>query len=471
MKTLLIVTLGARDVQLRSNIPATMLQQHKLKTNSDPAHPDVLFLQSARKDGEIISRHFDFFKSYLKYPIVKPAIEYVRSFTDSPLYDLILVHTDQNPPHHGDTRFFAHIITRLIQQDYPQLFSHIHNIKVQSGVMNYDTMYDFFSAEFNKSPLSHYDRKTRVVLLPQGGIDQINTALMLKCFEHFPNLIQLAKPEGTDTVQPHQFNRRFYTAINKKKILHFISHFYYHLIDEELTTDHLLLLYARYAAARLMLDRDAMEKIWNQLLIEDRQGWISQHMPLPEDDDTARQKEYYLALKITLKQKNYTDFLIRLSALHENMLRQFMETTFGIRLPHAIIDLQRKWSNLLQQHKDLTEFLNNYLNNYRNEAGLSLDIQKPSKYIYQIIFNQYAPEELRQQLIPLFEFMQKAGELRNRTAHQLKPILPADMGTLFEGEQEEIMHKFDHYFKIEGFDVYDKLNERITSLLDELPVA
>jgi hypothetical protein len=28
------------------------------------------------------------------------------------------------------------------------------------------------------------------------------------------------------------------------------------------------------------------------------------------------------------------------------------------------------------------------------------------------------------------------------------------------------MHKFDHYFKINGFDVYDKLNERITSLLN-----
>jgi hypothetical protein len=469
MKTLLIVTLGTRDIQLAENVPPN----EWLKTNiadkdshcyKDKNFPGILFLKNtcARNGGEIISRHFDFFKSYLKYPIVKPAIEYVRSFTDSPLYDLILVHTDQNPPHHGDTRFFAHIITRLIQQDYPQLFSHIHNIKVHSGVMNYDTMYDFFSAEFNKSPLSHYDRKTRVVLLPQGGIDQINTALMLKCFEHFPNLIQLAKPEGTDTVQPHQFNRQFYTAINKKKILHFISHFYYHLIDEELTTDHLLLLYARYAAARLMLDRDAMEKIWNQLLIEDRQGWISQHMPLPADNESTRQREYYLAVKITLEQKNYSDFLIRLSALHENMLRQFMETTFGIRLPHAIIDLQRKWSNLLQQHKDLTEFLSNY----RNEAGKPLDIQTPNKYIYQIIFNQYAPEELRQQLSPLFEFMQKAGELRNRTAHQLKPILPADMKTLFEGKQEEIMHKFDHYFKINGFDVYDKLNERITSLLN-----
>jgi hypothetical protein len=471
MKTALIVTLGNRDIQLDARIPANeFLNINPNDKNSacykgkDENFGEVLFLKSAREHGKIIFENYEFFKPYLKYPIVKPAIEYIKKFTDLESPDLVIVYTDQpetEKNRKGDTLFYAEIIAKLVQDHFPNFFANIYYVKVSHAVTEYDTMYDFFTEEFKKTPLRNYDRNSRIFLLPQGGIDQINTALMLKCFEYFPQLVQLSKPEGKEIV-PLKFNQRFYTAINKNKILYAINHFYYHLVNQEMTTNPLILLYARYAKARLELDFEELKKIWNELLREDREGWTIINLTLPcENDEFSKQREYYLALKVSLYQKNYSDFVIRLVSLYQNMLKKFIADKYNIPIPHTKDEAQEAWKKLLDQNPEVLE----YLKNEKTNKGEPINYKEPSVFILEKVYNHFASGE-EKRLIPLFKFMQKAVDVRNETAHQLKPVLQTDIEKLFDGKQNEIMNRFDSYFNVNGFDIYDKLNQKIRSLLE-----
>lgn len=474
MKTALIITLGSRDIQLDAELPTNVYIKKTADTDSDvysdKNFPGVLFLKSARKHGQIIWEHFDFFSPYLLYPIVRPAIEYLKQFSQFTSRELIIVHTDQertNPEKSaGDTLWFAHIIEKLVQKDFPELFRSVHYIKVEEHVTEYDTMYDFFTEKFKRSPFRDYDRNAQIFLLPQGGIDQINTALLFKCMEEFPHMVQLSKPERSSPVEydriiPLKFNQRFYTAINKKKIVHALEHFYYHLINEELTADRLILLYAAYASARLGLHREDAQSIREQLLTEERNGW-AQHNLLPLEDDTfSLQKEYYLALKIALRQKNYTDFVIRLSSLHQSMLKKFISDKYGIPIPETRDEAQEAWNKILESNDELR----NYLSNCRTNRGQPIYYQEPSASVFQIVFNHFAQGDERR-LTPLFRLMEKANDIRNRAAHQLKPVLNEDIDGLFDNRTaEEILRPFDNYFEVRGFGVYDSLNEKIGSLL------
>jgi hypothetical protein len=143
------------------------------------------------------------------------------------------------------------------------------------------------------------------------------------------------------------------------------------------------------------------------------------------------------------------------------MLKKFIADKYNIPIPHTKDAAQEAWEKVLNQNPNVLE----YLKNEKTNKGEPINYKEPSVFILEKVYNHFASGE-EKRLTPLFKFMQKAVDIRNETAHQLKPVLQADIEKLFDGKQNEIMNRFDSYFNVNEFDIYDKLNQKIRTLLE-----
>lgn len=200
----IVITLGTRDLSL-SNLPEHLKQIIKTKPFKNYTYPE-----SPRKDGYIILQNINEFLPYIELPIIHPFFSYFQNKFQSPISQLnfILIATDQpqlpNKETHfnNDTLYYSHIISHFLQYQFNIPQKNIRHYIIRHPYLNlYDEMFDHFYEQFPDDLLCTIALSKQTFLLPQGGIDAINTCLMLFLNERTGNIIQLYINENKECTE------------------------------------------------------------------------------------------------------------------------------------------------------------------------------------------------------------------------------------------------------------------------------
>lgn len=192
----IIITLGTRDIAISPNLPDDLKQTIKTKSINNYIYP-----LSPRNDGYTILQNFNAFSPYLELPIINPFFSYFQNKFKSNISHLkfLFIATDQpklnNNEFHfnNDTIYYPDIISLLLQNKFKVPKNNIlQHFIIQHPHLNlYDKMFDLFYEKFPENLLCTIALSKQAFLLPQGGIDAINTCLMLFLNERAGNIIQL----------------------------------------------------------------------------------------------------------------------------------------------------------------------------------------------------------------------------------------------------------------------------------------
>jgi hypothetical protein len=479
MKTALIVTLGARDLQLDDSFRKNKeLERLSIETIPINHALGIGALKHPRKDGRKIIENFELFKDYVRFPIVMPAIDYILGGYKK--IDMVVTAvTDQNDPKFNtrDTVCFGDILEQYLKTYYNDLVGKFVNLTFRDKILDYDFTYKYAGAQLRKK-FSDLD-EWNVILLPQGGIDSVNTALLLRCIESFKDFYQLSKPEGTDSIIKQSFPGSFRQMLEKQRLLQSINNFNYAAIINFSTSDNYIMLLANYAYYRLGLD---YERAWKEIhefdvvnLSNDKKEFLELllsdvAMKRGVHDILKLQSDLYAFVKIRWKQGYYADFLMRLFALSENLLIPVINQHFKVVVRYTESDGHKDWNDFINNQPELLAFLKT-----QEFYGQSLNFSYPNRNayisIYRFMVQQRQVEE--DTVIPdeTLITLNTLAALRNKIAHGLHGISREVILRELENRNQDIDKLFeglDKYFGIEGPDdmgVYSRINERIMSLL------
>lgn len=244
----LIITLGTRDLQIKYSIledPNFQISEvEKLISIKIPSGEELkafknelgtLSIAKARNGGEIIFDNFAIFKSHLTFPILEATIQQLEQKPDVKEFHLIsLVVTDQNPinEHHykNDTIFFGRILEAHFDELYNNKFNTepvIELLVVKENLTDLEFQYKFWKKDFAQISGSSEPMSTRkIFLLPQGGIDQVNTALLLRIIETHPDAEYLQKQsELSNQISIKKFPKQYRKNLDNYRLKALIERF------------------------------------------------------------------------------------------------------------------------------------------------------------------------------------------------------------------------------------------------------
>jgi len=201
MSSLALITLGAREVQLPLAAVENLMDDYNVVLNGnqlkirsvDSGTELVMNLDSenqawvpssARTFGEEIIGYEDWklLLESLSYPMVHSFLTHIQSTASLPEKIWFIV-TNQIDPHKHDTYALAQFIIYRCRFDFGMDAERFQTIEIKNSPSDIDAQYvhlaklDFY--------LNNPERPiNQLYLYPQGGIDAINTALLLRCLEN-----------------------------------------------------------------------------------------------------------------------------------------------------------------------------------------------------------------------------------------------------------------------------------------------
>lgn len=199
----LIITLGTRDIALSKNTPNELFSLVKTREQNNSIYP-----VAPRLAGKVILEHIQQFLPYIHLPIIEPLLHhYFIQKIRIPLQSIqyLFIATNQPKPSDIDKEFYFNSDTVY----YPNIIQHylhykynipLHNIQqhlISHPHLNlYDQMYEYFHEQFAKEFTP--EPPFQIFFLPQGGIDAINTTLMLYLNENYSSIQQLYINENAE---------------------------------------------------------------------------------------------------------------------------------------------------------------------------------------------------------------------------------------------------------------------------------
>ncbi|PSR06512.1 MAG: hypothetical protein BRD49_00110 [Bacteroidetes bacterium SW_10_40_5] len=470
MANILIATLGSRDIKLDSS----QLDQEKLENDGITVkplknRPDILGLESPREDGGKLIEHFSQVKDALRFPILHSAINYVKQNSQNGLDEVILITTNQQKEHvpepywHNDTTAIGDLVKLWINQtSVAKKGCKVKKLEVTEGVAEYDTMYEGMGERLPKILAKLDVNQDQLFLLPQGGIDAINVATLLRCIELFPNTVQLAKPEDQQTAFRLDFPRLFHQNITKHKAEVALSHFDYNaLVNLEYSAPVTLLAELGYGL--LSLNHQLIDDRCQNLLEQDRNN-RAEIKNLIGDIQLKNlaflQELTFLNACIQYQKQAYSEFLLKIFTLSENLLKpkveEMLNGSFAYDPPK-----HKQWNNLLAQDSQLKNWLDQ-----QEVNGFRLAHSYPGKFAYKAILQYY--QVLDDELKRFNDWTLDLAELRNRVAHELKGVTKEEIDRKIPGEQttiEDYNKLGKAYFNIQDYGIFTKINHMIANRL------
>lgn len=510
MKNYLVITLGTREIQL----PSHKIEEHNfevleekgekisnffIQKISDPSirievklpskeFPDF-FTISPRTTGRIINENYSLFQPVIDFPIVRPAIEYLKQKNVS-LDVIMLVYTDQEEAFksgkvklqnmENDSVYYADIISKLIKEDSFFVNTEIDQFAITDNVTDLGYQYDDFK-RINYF-LLYPEEVKQVFLYPQGGIDQINQALTLRLIEIFEVKVkQLQKAEGSD-FKELDFPSKFLGSLNKQKILKHLDDFQFGLLNEPLleglsTKDKIYNL-SRYAYQKLNLNYTAFPKGIDSKFKEPNSVWI-------------RCKDLYLSAKICFKVGDYGNYLWKLFTIYENIYRSRCEEYIGETQIYYDPKFDRDSKSV---NSSWHEFLQNCVSNETQLDGSTLfeyvqsrklgkntpiNINNPNKLVFKhiyiflfstgIIHSNEATLNEKKILEDLDDSFYKLLNLRNKIAHNMAPVSYELLSnTLGKNKLNDFNKSLDELFNTSSYGIYDEIKSTIEDLINSL---
>lgn len=514
MKNYLIITIGTRDVQIqkaavepndfeieieiRREVPFRFVRhRHQpdtrvaAKTSDD--FPDFYTL-NPRADGRMILKgeNWDLFRPILDVPLIRPALEYLKSQSVS-IDIIMLVFTDQQQAFDegrvkkasyiaGDTVFFADIIERFIREDSYFNQTAIDPFGRYESVADMAVQYDEFRKI--KKDLISDDEVGKVYLFAQGGIDQINQALTLRLIELFEGrVVYLQNAEGHQ-VQELDFPRRFMNVLNEQKVHKHLADYDFGYIDKALYQDKLVCHLAQYASRRLNLQHNQVKVNTDVLLKDSRVEPLWAILNQPINTDQQKLEDLYLSVKISSHQRKYADLLWRLFTLGENLFKVSIEAVLGPVDKYRMKPVQLRATN--NRNADWESCLSRIdssliveLSATKNYKGYPVSVDNPNRWAYQALhkiltakgFIPHRPDQVARYTI-VGNAIEELATSRNDIAHKLGSVSLNEINQVLAKYRSEYMLQtlltdLDQIFNITGFGIYDTIRDEIRQLLDQ----
>lgn len=245
MKSVCLITLGTRDIQFSRNIltagsplivdslPNDVYrlqiesEDTQIQLFSDPHLPGFLLPLSPRQASAGIAEHREMLKPWLVFPILKKVLDYF--LPDNFPSEFWLVYTDQardelNLRHWSrDTVGYAELASEYIREfclhkgfPLPVFFRIPYSERITDLEFVYSYTGQFLFGEKNFDSQTLLDPDTRLYLINQGGIDAINTALLLKLTEYRPDLVLLQVRDDDTPCRTSSFPARVFQNYQKR---------------------------------------------------------------------------------------------------------------------------------------------------------------------------------------------------------------------------------------------------------------
>jgi hypothetical protein len=466
MANILFITIGTRDVQINPGIEKHP-DVNSLINHATRPEKGNLILVSARADGKKILNNWEKCSPFLELPMIYPTVRWILDIYDT--IDLVyLITTDQEkakvnvePRHLGlDTIHFAEIIKNYLSARFPKQIGKIKTIIITDNIVFSDLIYEKFRTDIkedsalkklNKSDISAF-------VFTQGGIAGINNALLIAVTELFPKVNHLTKPEGFAEPINSKFPYLFRQNIMTEKIKYAIENFEYGVLSN-FNYSNLCNCLGDYAYHRLHFDFRQARKSLARYEDGEERYFIANCVNdtrLIEEDMGNKNKEWYITCKIKLQQKNYSDFLLRIFNLSENILKPQVQNILGGTFKFSSRDNHKEWNNLI-----VAAGLESHLNSVIQD-GSQLKFNYPNRYAYKAIFDHMADAAEVKKYNELIEpGLSKLVVLRNSAGHNLDGVSINDI----EEELQKVgltiagfIDNLDAYFDVTGFEHFDKIN-------------
>lgn len=463
MKTALIATTGNSDMQVYSE-NKSLFEKHGILLIPNREIKDFFLISDCRNGGKIIVEHFNDFKDVLHFPIIQKAIDYIKN-----LNNILLVVTDQSKAPNAkdfhknrDTIYIGHFLMKYINQKYSGKIK-VDILTVEHNVAYYDSMYKFFGDNSTlKNFLDRISSDDKLYLLPQGGIDAINTSLMLRTIEIAgKQMTQLFVGEDGN-ITPLNFPNLFLKNIEKHILHHLIKNYQYEALLKMQFPEKLQLL-TKYALYRLNLQYDEAQQKLEQLKKEDsdNRNQLLLFNINNKNESGLKLKDLYLSFKIKLNNEQYADALFRLFALQDLFFQLSAEKIFECKI--SINMKEDKWKKSLEEKK-LIEPLEQCIID-----GRKLDYSRTSRRVLKEIYRIKSDDNFKNEWLSLFNSIEKLDDLRNRFAHDGKGITRDDVEKEIANTElrtiDDLKSKIEELLKINDFDIYNKINELLEKYL------
>lgn len=494
MKNYLIITLGTRDVQILKSklipngweiIGEANSKNFKITKNDleldvtlNPVYPDY-FLLSPRKSGEYILKNLSEILPIIELPLIQPLLNHLQE-KNIQITNYLIIYTDQeqsfkekkiNISHfNNDTLYFKEIVLEILQNHMLLKNAQPDEYGIFEQVANIDFQYDHFAVSCKDLLLDNPDNIGEILLLPQGGIDQINHAITLQILQAFKHKVRLfQQPESSEPIELN-FNKKFLNDLNKQKIQKHLDDYDFGAIDKNLHSNRTVYHLAQYAAKRLNLQYDTIEINANLLK--------NYNLPAYGHNDKEKLKDLYLSSKINYHQKKHTDFLWRVFTINELLFKIELSKVLGNTVDFFVKpqrDILTPWEIALNK---IDTNLITIIESHKMPNGYPIDSRNPNRAAFKILFNEFVAKGLLTLSTQTAFLYQKVGDKlealalgRNSIAHKLGSTdIKQINSTLSKTEpgytSKNLFLDLDQLFNLQTpFGIYDQIKEEIEKLL------
>lgn len=333
MKAKLIITLGTRDLQI--------------KPEAEGKYQGEIFKDKTGRVSNQIPTYTREFGAYLldvlenipdeidlndfQLPMLQSALDYVEQ--REPEFDLVLIATDQEKSDSNDRyrkQDSIHIATFLQKVLGKAVAGSIDVVPIggshiqEMGAMYNQMRDDLFLRE--TSPM-HPKSAERFYVMPQGGIDSINTSLLLNGIEFYLDAVFLRKSESEDCVQVQSFPNQHKQRLLKGNIKQLLNSYQFYAVSKLLDDFSEAQMLARYAHRRYVLDHEGAWQLWSEFnatkkfLIDSEK--VKKEISLSNDRGQvlhAKIKDILLSTKLDYDNGDYSGSLMKLFILQENFM-------------------------------------------------------------------------------------------------------------------------------------------------------
>lgn len=465
MKVGLIATLGTRDIRVSREL---------LEEKFSPAAILPLYYESngkfaflARPGGEFLEKHFNQIFGELEFPILQPALDWLYR-KHKQVDTIILIGTDQptdvpDKYRNNDTLYFAEVLKKLIPKRYrgKQQQFNVQAQLIEQDVIYLDSMYSHISKIIREEPYASLGQYDLIYLLNQGGIDAINTSLLLNGLNVYNNRLHLLNVnENTRLCSPLQFPDQYLKENIKAKLESYLDAFNYPAIKSlDVSSD--IKALAAYAEHRLNFDFDQAAFELSHLGKNSWRDKLAMEVRDIRNDEFELLREVYLNARIKFKQEAYVDFLFRIFRIVEGLAKY--EACKYIGLDFKTRSWKRDIRDVLDAdgNEGLKAFIEGYM-----LGNMKLDMERmPTIPVWIALLEYFDPNTAA-----FLSKIRRLADLRNQSigAHSFNPVsLQLIQDTLQEEnmDQEFLFEKLDQLFTPRKS--FDQINQWITQLIDE----
>ncbi len=518
MKTFFVITFGTSDVQFENaaienfdfelsikkvkgfesiSVKPKKGKKFIINLRRNRNH-DSYLLASPRKDGQTVLNNFNALAPIISLPLTLPTIQKIIDEGDQ-IHNFILVYTDQQDANEGHRSNDSLHIASIFRKKVQQLFSFLEDgvfscVPITEKVTDIDHQYVMLSKTCRNILQTPDDQIEKIILLAQGGIDQINQALTLQLIQAFGNKLVIYQQAEDTAPHPLHFTHLFIQDFIKHQVAALVNSADYHaartmldlINNKNFNQINIFLSFAEYR--KMFLYKEAEKIAFNsgRLKTDFMVDYCARNY-LPEYlNNEFSDKEllflvaerFYIA-DFYFSRKKYTDYVLAFQIFYETLCNLYLSDVYQV-------DLTRK------HHDTLTNLLDELMQNEADVYNAALARLQTSNGSLLVSFPTIAAlsmaiaekkthDAVRKTLDPLLHINSQLNGysgscgldiLRNNIAHGGKGVLEGDLyfASNIKNKSDKLyywrsmMNELRNDF-IKGKNPYDVMNALITENL------